>query len=467
MSDEHVSHPHRAVPKASRKFALTPALVLAIVAPLLAIGALMLVSSSVPGTPAPGAPGRESLDAVRIGCPTAVPKNPKLSVANAAGATGKVAVTGKGVKETANLAADEVTATEAKAAAVLTAEGEPAGSLLASRFGTPKMVAAGECLPPHPERWFTGVGGGAGHSSTLELVNPDPGPAVADITIYSSEGLLDVPAVRGVTVDGGSVKTVELADEAPHREDLAVRVVTSRGRLSASMLDEAESGGSTTRDWLVGQPRASRTAILLGLPKGDGTRTLTIANPSDDQVDAELSVITQKSTFTPVGVDTIELPPGSAVTVPLQGALMRELSKAEGGLVVKASQPVTAAVRSVVNGDLSHVASIPSFEEGAALVPTDAVGTLVLAAPEKAGSATVTAFSANGRKLLDNERIAPSARTTATLTLPKKTALVIVKSEQAPLFGTIRMFDAKAGGTVVHLRQLVDSSLVPQVAPGR
>jgi hypothetical protein len=29
------------------------------------------------------------------------------------------------------------------------------------------------------------------------------------------------------------------------------------------------------------------------------------------------------------------------------------------------------------------------------------------------------------------------------------------------------MFDAKAGGTIVHVRQLVESSLVPQVAPGR
>lgn len=467
MTDEHASHGHRAAPKASRKFALTPVLMLAVVAPMLAIGALLLVSSSVPGTPSPGAPARETLDAVRIGCPTAAPRSPDLAIANAAGATGKVDVNGKGVKATVNLAADKVAAAEMKAAAVVTADGKPAGSLLASRFGTRKMVAAGECLPPQPERWFTGVGGGGGHSSTLELVNPDAGPAVADITIYSSEGLMDVSSVRGVTVDGGSVKTVDLADEAPHRDDLAVRVVTSRGRLSASMLDEASSGGSTTRDWLVGQPRATRTAILLGLPKGSGTRTLTIANPSDDQVDAELSVITQKSTFTPVGVDTIELPPESAVTVPLAGALMRELSKAEGGLVVTASQPVTAAVRSVVNGDLSHVASVPSFASGAALVPTDAVGTLVLAAPERAGSATVTAFSADGRRLLDNERIAPSARTTATLTLPKKTALVIVKSEQAPLFGTIRMFDAKAGGTIVHVRQLVESNLVPQVAPGR
>ncbi|WP_109508170.1 DUF5719 family protein [Nocardioides speluncae] len=467
MTDQHASHAHRAAPPRGRKPILSPALVLAVIAPLLAVGALLLVSSSVPGTPAPGAPAQESLDAVRIGCPAGVPRSPELAIANAAGATGKVAVAGKGGKESANLAADKVASVEAKAAAVLTADGKPAAALLASRFGTSKMVAAGECLPPAPERWFTGVGGGAGHRSTLELVNPDAGPAIADITIYSSEGLLDVSSVRGVTVPGGGVTTVDLSEEAPSRTDLAVRVVTSRGRLSASMLDEAESGGSTTRDWLVGQPRASRTAILLGLPKGEGSRTLTIANPNDDQVDAELSVITQKSTFKPVGVEPIELPPESAVTVPLTGALLKELSKAEGGLVVTASQSVTAAVRSVVNGDLSHVASVPSFETGAALVPADSVGTLVLAAPERAGSATVTALSADGRKLLDNERIAPSARTTAKLTLPKKTVLVIVRSEQAPLFGTIRMFDDKAGGAVVHLRQLVDSSLVPQVAPGR
>ena len=60
-----------------------------------------------------------------------------------------------------------------------------------------RALAALDCPRPRRETWFTGVGGGAEHTSVIELVNPDDGPAVADITVLGRAGPLDAADLRG------------------------------------------------------------------------------------------------------------------------------------------------------------------------------------------------------------------------------------------------------------------------------
>ncbi|WP_442940283.1 DUF5719 family protein [Nocardioides sp. B-3] len=69
------------------------------------------------------------------------------------------------------------------------------------RYGDASAVAC--AVPPVPSSGSPGVGAAPEHSSTLELVNPDGGPAVADVTVLGPSGPVDVPALRGVTVPGG------------------------------------------------------------------------------------------------------------------------------------------------------------------------------------------------------------------------------------------------------------------------
>ena len=82
------------------------------------------------------------------------------------------------------------------------ARGAVSAQLLAARF-QPDGLAATECALPRPDYWFTGVGADADHASVLQLANPDTGPAVADVTVLGRTGPIDVPELRGLTVQGG------------------------------------------------------------------------------------------------------------------------------------------------------------------------------------------------------------------------------------------------------------------------
>ena len=198
---------------------------------------------------------------------------------------------------------------------MVTTEGDLAPGLLAGRFGEP--LVAPECRAPAFDEWFTGVGAGAKHSSVLELVNPDPGPAVVDVLAYGRRGPVDAPALRGVAVPGRSVVNLDLSQEVPRRDDLALHVTTTRGRVSASVLDtydELGSGGSAT-DYLPSQAAPATSNLLLGLPDGTGRRTLLLGNPAETETRASIKVVTEDAVFAAVGTDDIVIPPQSVARV--------------------------------------------------------------------------------------------------------------------------------------------------------
>ena len=145
----------------------------------------------------------------------------------------------------------------------------------------------------------------------LELVNPDPGPAVADITLIGPRGPVDAPSLRGITVPGGRSLRLDLAREIPMRGELAAHVVVSRGRLgvyAADSFDELGRGEAGV-DWLAAQ-QPGEDLLLLGLPAGTGTRALVLANDGDDEVRAVVRVVTKDSAFRPQGLDDVRVPPG-------------------------------------------------------------------------------------------------------------------------------------------------------------
>ena len=87
--------------------------------------------------------------------------------------------------------------------------------------------------------------------------------------------------------------------------------------------------------------------------------------------------------------------------------------------------------------------------------------TLVVAAPDEAGSAQVLAYSASGRQLLDS-RIAAKKLTGATLKLPAHTAFVVVTSATATLHGAVRI-ESSRGVVTLPLEDAVTSWLIPSV----
>ncbi|WP_193604543.1 DUF5719 family protein [Nocardioides dongkuii] len=438
---------------------LDPTVLLAVLLPLLCVG-LLLVAGTEVEEPAPVPPASTALGAATLACPAALPGTREVAVATSEDASGSVEVGADPVR----VAPGRTAVADAPRAVVVRAEGDLAPGLVAGRSGTAPLTATA-CPAPSADQWFTGVGAGARRSSVLELVNPNAGPAVADVLLLGGAGVVDAPRLRGVLVPGGETRRLELARLAPQRGELAMRVTTTRGRLVAAVEDtEDELGASRpTTDWLGSQAAPERTSVLLGLVGGPGRRSLVLANPGDDEVRAELRVVTADSVFAPSGLQEVRVAPGSTRRVLLSDPLLTATADGAYGLEVRATAPVTATLRTVADGDLSHaVPTDPVTRRTVAVVPT---GTkrLLLAGFDAVGLVDVVARDAAGRRVA-REQVETTPGAGAVVELPRTAVLVEVVPDRTAVRGAV--LTTGDGAAVVRLRELVRSGLVPGVRPG-
>ena len=198
---------------------------LAVLVPLLTIGVIALVD----GAPAPGragVPPRDTeLTSLQVVCPGSI-ETGDLRVSSAR-SSGQVSV--RLGEDASDLdVTDKATSivTDRDDAVVVDGRGDMAPGLVATRLDS-EFAAADVCGPPQPEYWFTGAGSASVHSSVLELVNSDSGPAVADIEIRGQRGTISVNSLRGVTVPGGTATSIDLASTAPNRHATSCRFTCS------------------------------------------------------------------------------------------------------------------------------------------------------------------------------------------------------------------------------------------------
>ena len=199
--------------------------------------------------------------------------------------------------------------------------------------------AAVSCRAPTSDQWFTGLGAAARHQSVLELVNPDPGPAVADITLVGPRDRSTPRACAASPCRAAGACGVDLSEETRIRGELAAHVVVSRGRLGAYAADSFDElgRGEAGEDWLAAQD-AGDDLTLLGLPPGVGTRVLVVANDGDDEARAVVGVVTKDSTFRPEGLDEVRVPPGQSSGSPSPASSARRCRTARS---VRSSRPRT------------------------------------------------------------------------------------------------------------------------------
>ena len=359
-------------------------------------------------------------------------------------------------------------------ALVLTGRGQLAPGLLAARFDSP--LAAADCGPPDVDVWFTGVGAGARHSSMIELTNPDAGRAVVDIEVRGRDGLVDAPELRGLAVPGGQTVRVDLAETIPRRDDLALHVQTTRGRVAADVLDTFDTlgAGPGGSDWLPAQTEPAARNLLLGLPGGGGQRVLVLSNPGDDEARAGVQVVSQRSVFSPEGLDDVVVPAQSTVRVRLSKALRESVNDDEVpvGVRIDSTEPVTSGLRLSVGADLvqsTPLSAVESDETGATPLP-DGDKQLVLGGASSTAVVDVEAWDSDGNPLdldADVARAEVGADRASVVDLPGEARLVAVTPSQTSVQAVVEVSGADAGGaTLVRVRQPQTTGLVAQVRPG-
>ncbi len=436
-----------------------PTTILAVLVPVLTVGALAVVQPDTVPEPT-SEPTSTSLTRATMVCPSAVPGAETVAVASAdPEVSGEVGVGDEG--EILDIGAGEVVDTDAEDPLVIRGEDEMAPGLVAGRAGP---TAATACVDPQPEAWFTGVGAGAEHRSVLELVNPDGGPAVADITVLGPDGPLDVPALRGITVRGHRAERLDLADIVPSRDDLGLHVQVTRGRLASSVLDTVENLGTdeVAREWLGGQPEPGTTSYLLGLGAGKGERTLAVANPGEDEVRVEIRLVAARSEFAPAGLEELTVGPGATVTIDLTRVLAGKTARDAIGLRVDATGPVASTVRTLVDGDVAHaVAGTRLTDRSAAVVPVGPKR-IVLAGITRVGEATVVMRTASG-KVLEPRTVPLDVGAAARIRLPERATYVEVQLDRTSAVGDLEL--GPRGLAVVPLVPLVLSGQVADVRP--
>ena len=433
-------------------------LVPGVLVPLLTVGVLALVRPDVPPEPS-RAPATASLARATVVCPTAPPGAEAVSVASADPEVEGPLLLGD--DDVLDLAAGEVAATESDEAVVLRGEDGLAPGLVAGRAGRASATA---CVDPQPEAWFTGVGAGAEHRSVLELVNPDGGAAVADVTVMGPDGPLDVPALRGVTVRGRQTTRLALADIVPTREELALRVQVVRGRLASSVLDSVEdlATGEVARDWLAGQDEPALTSYLLGLGAGRGERTLAVANPGDDEVRVEVRLVAARSEFAPAGLEELTVAPGATAVVDLTDVLAGRSARDARGVRLDATAPVASSVRTLVDGDVAHAVPRPRLDDRAAVALPRGPKRIVLAGIPRVGEATVSLRTPSGRALRPRT-VDLSVGAAARIRVPDRAGYVEVRLDDTTAVGAVEL--GPRGLAVVPLVPLVLSGRVADVRP--
>lgn len=354
---------------------------------------------------------------------------------------------------------------ELDGASVLEADGVAAAGAFAARTDTSgRALAVTACVPPRARWWFVGAGAALDHDSVLTLANVDPGPAVVDVRVLSADGEVETLGTRGIALAAGETRNIPLADVAPQREELAVAVEASRGRVAAAVSDRVADGVAAPDglEWLPATEVPSRVVRLAGVPAQARDRDLLVANPSDLEALVDVEVSGPRGTFTPVGARTVSVPPGAVVSV--DGTDLVTGADA-AALRVRSQVPVVAALRSRTRTDHGYAGGVLPLTEPA-VAPVVAGTTARLQVSAGAGGATVgvTAWTEDGREL-DETRVDVDPAATREVPVLRQAAYVVVTPRRGNVTGAA-VYTGPAGTSVLPLAPLPVRLALPVVVPG-
>ena len=345
--------------------------------------------------------------------------------------------------------------------------------------GAGRGLASTQCQPTGTDFWFVGAASGVGQRAVLVLTNPEAATAIVDVTLHGRDGLVDAPGARGVQVGPRSSVNLRLDQVAPGEKVLAVHAQVRVGRLSAAITETDVNGfdpGGT--DWLPAAVAPTNDLVVPGVPavaRGrDAKVRLDIVAPGEAAV-VTVSIVTPEGSFTPQGVNIVDVPEQGVASVDLTEALRGD----PAAIVLSSDVPVSAGARVLLKnpdifGDVLFLAAAGPLE-AAAVVPDnrstkDLQTRLILTAPESAATAVITGF-ARGREWTAG-RVSLDAGTTKVVTVDARKikgkrvdsyGLVVTPGGTGALYG-VRMLDEEGPrGPLVSSFPLTTARLLAEV----
>ncbi len=422
--------------------------------------------------PAAPAPAEQSLVLGRsrqvctVPSPLPTGTTARLGVVVGPGVSGRVTATPLGrnsslVSIDANGKGDAA-ATAVTKTTVLQAQGQTgaatAGTVLATASaGADQGISSLPCVTPSTQSWLVGLASDDDHSSEIELTNPDPTQATADLRFYGADGELSTPGSQGLVVAPTSSRTVGLAGLLPRGANgpIAVQVTTDQGRVAAlAHLTSRSQDQPAGAAWFAGQDATARQLVIPGVAGGAGRRSLQIANPGVRRAEVTVQVLGADGAFAPAGADTIDVDSQSTATADLDKALQGE----PVAVLLRSDQPIAASVaatssRSKAAADVAiHPAATPIRGTAAAgyAFSASSDGQLVLSnAGSGAAQVQVAAVDSTGRSRLQRT-VRVDGRSTARLDLPARTdGSVVLRTDAAQVYAGVVL--SQSSGSVAGL----------------
>ena len=313
--------------------------------------------------------------------------------------------------------------------------------------GVNQGMASVPCQAPGSDFWFVGASGASGRRDVLVLTNLDSVNAEVNVTMYARTGPQDLPAARGIVVRARQTTELFLGQVATNLRDVALHVESTGGRVSPALRDNASNGTKPAGvDWLnLSAPPATKVFVPAVAP-GAGERILSIANPSDLQATASLTVHGPNGPFKPAGLETVQVDAGSVKTVMLDPVLNGDPS----AITVTSDQPVTASMRmSDASGtDFASLGSAEALTGPAYLVlpAHQQQAVLEVTAPGKTGSVKFELRDLAGR-VLETRALDIIGGATTAIPLPaqpRPTYLMVQQTRGTVVAGVTLMPAAKA-----------------------
>jgi hypothetical protein len=216
------------------------------------------------------------------------------------------------------------------------------GSIIASEKISGTSDAVTSCSVGSGDEWFIGGSGGVSNQGVLEVVNSGLSDSTVQIFPFSTHGAL---APITVVIKPNSDRIIPLAALAPGEESMAIHMVTQSGRVTSFLLDHRKRGLAEIGSSFVAPEESAKTQTFLGPVRAPAPKestssvTMRLLVPGDFAANIHVTIHTATSSFTPLGLDTLNVGHQKVVDVKLP---QMTISGAYG-IEIASDQPVFAS----------------------------------------------------------------------------------------------------------------------------